>query len=221
MKKAFRILLLVVLFCSVSLYASAQSLREGDSGEDVREVQSRLYSLGYLSGDVDGDFGSATAEAVRKFQSDRGLEADGIVGAQTYYALMGREMQVSRDASSARVRRVVQTALRYTGVPYVFGGTTPNGFDCSGYTQFVFARSGIYLPRTADDQYMMGYSVSRSSLQPGDLVFFTTYTEGASHVGIYLGNGEFISATSSQGVRVDSLYSNYWGARYIGAKRVL
>ena len=103
----------------------------------------------------------------------------------------------------------------------MFGGTTPSGFDCSGYTRFVFAKAGINLPRLADEQYMMGKSVSKANLQPGDLVFFETYEPGASHSGIYIGNGQFISATSSRGVAVASLMGGYWGERYLGAKRVM
>lgn len=83
------------------------------------------------------------------------------------------------------------------------------------------AQAGIALPRTADAQYEVGMPVSVSELVPGDLVFFSTYEPGASHVGIYLGNGEFINASSSRGVSVASLHGGYWGVCYIGARRVL
>ena len=118
-------------------------------------------------------------------------------------------------------RRVVSESMNYLGVPYVFGGTTPSGFDCSGYVLYVFAHAGIYLPRTADAQYECGYPVSTGELVAGDLVFFSTYEPGPSHVGIYLGDGEFINASSSQGVSIASLYSSYWGSCYIGARRVM
>ena len=149
-----------------------------------------LASLGY---DVaaDGDFGPATAEAIKSFQSSRGLEADGLVGPSTYSALMGRSMpQVSRSSNHIS-RRVVANSMNYLGVPYVFGGTSPSGFDCSGYVRYVFANAGIYLPRTADAQYEVGMPISRSELVPGDLVFFSTYEYGPSHVGIYLGAAEW------------------------------
>jgi cell wall-associated NlpC family hydrolase len=115
--------------------------------------------------------------------------------------------------------RLTQTALRYIGVPYVFGGESFSGMDCSGFVQAVFHRNGIELPRTADAQYEVGRQVSTARLEPGDLVFFQTYTEGASHVGIYLGNGRFVHASSSNGVRVDSLSETYYSSRYLGARR--
>jgi len=192
----------------------------GDQGSEVAEIQGQLANLGY---DVaaDGDFGPATVAAVKMFQSNQGLDADGLVGPSTYSALMGREMpQVSRSFNSIS-RRIIASSMNYIGVPYVFGGTSPSGFDCSGYVRYVFANAGIYLPRTADAQYEVGMPVSRGELIPGDLVFFSTYDYGASHVGIYLGDGSFINASSSRGVAVDSLYSGYWGSCYIGARRVI
>ncbi|WP_282940160.1 NlpC/P60 family protein [Paenibacillus sp. RC67] len=113
---------------------------------------------------------------------------------------------------------VLQYAQGYLGVPYVWGGSTPNGFDCSGFVRYVFSQTrGIDLPRTSTAMYYStGMSVASPS--PGDLVFFSK--SGISHVGIYLGNGQFISATTSRGVQVDSIYSSYWQARYIGAKSI-
>jgi len=216
--KALRVLALSLLMVSWFSVANASAIRMGDQGEEVTQLQSALASLGY-SVAVDGDFGSGTARAVKAFQESRGLEADGLVGASTYRALMGRELpEVSRGGSYV-ARRIVQTSFQYIGVPYVFGGTTPSGFDCSGFVRYVYANAGIWLPRAADEQFESGYAVS--NLQPGDLVFFSTYTYGASHSGIYLGNGKFISATSSSGVRVDNLYDGYWGSCYIGARRVI
>jgi cell wall-associated NlpC family hydrolase len=116
---------------------------------------------------------------------------------------------------------LTKTALRYLGVPYVWGGESASGVDCSGFVQAVFRRNGIELPRTADAQFETGHRVSESGLQPGDLVFFQTYSEGASHVGIYLGSGQFVHASSSSGVRVDSLSESYYSSRFIGARRTL
>jgi len=221
LSKVIRILTLtIILVCSFAVVAFASAFRVGDQGSDVAEIQGQLASLGY---DVaaDGDYGPATAEAVKAFQASLGIEADGLVGPYTYEALLGRSMpEVSRGSNSI-ARRIVSESMNYLGVPYVFGGTSPYGFDCSGYVQYVFAQAGISLPRTADVQYECGYAVSTGELIPGDLVFFSTYDYGASHVGIYLGDGNFINASSSQGVSVASLYSSYWGSCYIGARRVL
>ncbi|HBM97422.1 TPA: hypothetical protein DD394_08090 [bacterium UBP9_UBA11836] len=123
--------------------------------------------------------------------------------------------------SSSRVNSLLNKARSYMGVPYVWGGTTPSGFDCSGYVQYVYGQVGINLPRTADVQFNEGQAVSFGGEAPGDMVFFETYAPGASHVGIYLGNGEFIHASSSGYVRVSSLEESYFKARYLGAKRVL
>ncbi|MDT8901895.1 C40 family peptidase [Anaeroselena agilis] len=216
-----RCLVLCCLFLSVTTVAfAAATFEEGDWGPDVAQIQTTLGTLGYDAGPADGEFGSATKAAVKAFQKDRGLDADGVVGPATYRAMMGRDIPVSRDGASAATRKIIQAALRYLGVPYVFGGNTPDGFDCSGFTRYVFARGGFGLPRMADEQYALGRSVSKAQLRPGDLVFFTTYTDGASHVGIYLGEGKFISATSSRGVAIDRMADSYWGPRYIGARRV-
>lgn len=113
---------------------------------------------------------------------------------------------------------IVSTARKYVGTPYVWGGTTPSGFDCSGFVQYVFAQHGINLPRTSSEMYEMGTPVSDP--QAGDLVFFSTYEPGVSHVGIYLGNGQFISSTSSSGVQIVSMDNPYWASCYIGARRI-
>ena len=221
MSKALRVITLsTILLVWLTAICGASAFRMGDQGSDVAEIQGQLASLGY---DVaaDGDFGPATAEAVKAFQVARGLDADGLVGPSTYTALLGKAMPEVSRGSNAIGRRVVASSMQYLGVPYVFGGTTPSGFDCSGYVRYVFANAGIYLPRTADAQYECGYAVSTSELVPGDLVFFSTYEAGPSHVGIYLGDGNFINASSSQGVSIASLYSSYWGSCYIGARRVM
>lgn len=125
------------------------------------------------------------------------------------------QKQVSRSNSSD----LVDHALSLQGVPYRFGGTSRSGFDCSGFTQYVYGTSNTVLPRTASEQFKVGTSVSRAQLQVGDLVFFSTYAPGASHVGIYIGGGRFVHASNS-GVRVTSLGDSYYAGRYLGARRV-
>ncbi|SDJ17895.1 C40 family peptidase [Salimicrobium halophilum] len=127
----------------------------------------------------------------------------------------------SKEADAASEEKLHSISKQYIGVPYVFGGTTPSGFDCSGFTQYVFGKMGISIPRDTLSQYDTGQSVSRSNLQEGDLVFFkNTYRRGISHVGIYAGNNKFYNATSSRGIQLVSLSNPYWGPKYAGAKRV-
>ncbi|MBV9333301.1 MAG: C40 family peptidase [Candidatus Eremiobacteraeota bacterium] len=121
--------------------------------------------------------------------------------------------------TSKIAQRLTSDALRFLGVPYVFGGTSTSGFDCSGFVQHVFAMVGIDLPRTADVQYDAGRPATGGP-RAGDLVFFDTYG-GVSHVGIYLGQGRFVHASSSHGVMVSHLSDSYWASRYVGAKRLI
>lgn len=221
MGKVMRVFALsMLLACWFAVANASPAFRVGDQGSEVAEIQGQLASLGF-DVSADGDFGPATAEAVKSFQNSVGLDADGLVGPSTYSALMGRDMPEVSRSSNYVSRRIVSDAMSYIGVPYVFGGTTPSGFDCSGYVKYVFANAGIYLPRTADVQYEVGMPVSSAELVPGDLVFFSTYEYGASHVGIYLDDRTFIHASSSRGVTIDSLDSSYWSACYIGARRVM
>ena len=125
--------------------------------------------------------------------------------------------QVSRGSSDED--KLISHALSLQGIPYVWGGTSRKGFDCSGFVQYVFRASGISLPRTAAEQYKLGVSVSRDELRPGDLVFFQTYAPGASDVRIYIGGGRTLGA-SSEGVGIHSLSENYWSKHYLGARRI-
>lgn len=123
--------------------------------------------------------------------------------------------------NSASVEAIIATAKQYIGVPYVWGGSTPSGFDCSGYVKYVFGKHGISLPRTSAQQYTVGTRVAKSNLRPGDLVFYNTSGSGVSHLGIYIGSGQFIHASTSKGVMISEMSNSYWSARYYGARRVL
>lgn len=112
-------------------------------------------------------------------------------------------------------------ATEYIGVPYVFGGASPEGFDCSGLIWYVLSEMGYPANRTAADQYAMGSSVDRDDLSAGDLVFFAdTYTSGISHVGIYAGGGKFLHAPNEGETVSYSSLSGYWADHYYGARRL-
>jgi cell wall-associated NlpC family hydrolase len=113
----------------------------------------------------------------------------------------------------------VHNALGFIGVPFRMGGTTPRAFDCSGFTQYVFATVGVPIPRTADQQFYSGRAIAGDPL-PGDLVFFQTYQYGPSHVGLYLGGGQFVNAIGKD-VHIDTFDSTYFRGRYLGARRFL
>lgn len=131
----------------------------------------------------------------------------------------------SSSSNTSLGEQIAATAKKYIGCAYIFGGTSPSGFDCSGFVQYVYKLYGYNLYRTADVQLNNGSSVSRSELRPGDLVFFArTYntSAAASHVGIYIGNGQFVhAANSSDGVKTSSLSESYYDSRYVGARRIV
>jgi cell wall-associated NlpC family hydrolase len=125
------------------------------------------------------------------------------------------------DARRGLPDTVVATALTLRGIPYRNGGSDPGGFDCSGFTQYVFARSGVALPRAVEEQFQVGRNVKASDLESGDLVFFRTVSNGPSHVGIVIGGDQFIHAPSSNGVvRVERLSTDYWSRRFVAARRI-
>jgi peptidoglycan DL-endopeptidase LytE len=136
---------------------------------------------------------------------------------------LGQVLKVTANVTStpisaptvSKVQMVMDEAKKYIGIPYLWGGSTPAGFDCSGLTSYVFNKVGITIPRTAATQWSGLKTVS--SPNPGDLVFFETYAPGPSHVGIYLGNNQFIQA-GSKGVSIADMTNSYWKPRYLGAR---
>jgi len=220
-----KLLLLGFFILAYSFYPAITTAQipyqQGDQGQDVVIIQQKLSKLGLFDGNFDGKFGPKTTNAVKIFQKNNNLVTDGIVGEETFRALLEPTSEISRGNSRNNVSKIINYSMKFIGVPYVFGGTSPNGFDCSGYVQYVFAKNGIILPRTADIQFTQGKLVSKNDLTPGDLVYFTTYAPGASHVGIYIGDNKFINAQSSKGVAIANLSNYYWASRYFGAKRIL
>lgn len=138
-------------------------------------------------------------------------------------ALMVTILPFTTAQAQAQQEDIIDTAKSYIGVRYQFGGASPSGFDCSGFLYYVFGKAGIELPRMSSDQYLVGQPVAKANLIPGDMVFFErTYSKaGITHAGIYIGDNKFISATSSRGIKIDSLSDSYWGPKYVGAKRIL
>ncbi len=132
--------------------------------------------------------------------------------------------QTDRNADDASTgETIVDFAMGYVGYPYVWAGNTPAGFDCSGFTQFVIMNTvGIDIGHGVPGQTAYGAWVDWGAWQPGDLVFFAnTYSAGISHVGIYIGDGQFVHAENeSTGVTISSLYSNYYSGHYYGAYRI-
>ena len=125
--------------------------------------------------------------------------------------------------SSSIGQQIVAYAKQFLGTPYVYGGNGPNCFDCSGFTKYVYAHFGVTLNRTATDQLANGTSVSKSQLQPGDLVFFrANTTKPVSHVGIYIGGGQFIHAsTNTYSVQIDTLASGYYSRVYVYGRHIM
>jgi cell wall-associated NlpC family hydrolase len=120
-------------------------------------------------------------------------------------------------APAARYTGVVGIAMRYLGIPYVWGGASPSGFDCSGFVMYVYAQVGVSLPHNAAMQYGYGAPVSRSQLAPGDLVFF----DGLGHNGIYIGNGQFIhSPHTGDVVKISSLGDSWYASTFVGGRRL-
>jgi peptidoglycan DL-endopeptidase LytF len=179
----------------------------------VEFAQKKLQTLGYYSvPTMTGNYDTSTTQAIKNFQSDYGISVTGTLNEATSIAI---DHAVVKKA-------LVSDSVNYSGVPYLWGGTTPSGFDCSGFVYYMFNQHGVNMARnTSGGLYSMGAPIARASLQPGDLVFFAVNTPGViSHVGFYMGDNQFISATTSKGIAAVSMDNTYWAKYYVGAKRV-
>lgn len=129
--------------------------------------------------------------------------------------------QTAKNLPHADAQAIIRYGEQFMGTPYVWGGTSPSpGFDCSGFIQYVYGHYGVSLYRTSEEQFAEGVPVSKGNLQPGDLVFFSTYAPGASHVGIYIGNGMMLDS-EDMGLVIDNISNSYWGPKYLGARQVI
>jgi cell wall-associated NlpC family hydrolase len=192
----------------------------------VSRSAGRLWFVALLCAPLLGACASAGPKVVavpQPFPMPRGEAPAGTVRAVEPPPDAAAERPAAAPATPAAplIASVVSTALELRGTPYRNGGTTPSGFDCSGFTQFVFAQYGLKLPREVRDQYSLGESVASQDIQPGDLLFFSTTAPGPSHVAIAIGDGRFVHAPSSRGVvRVEGLAIDYWARRFIGVRRL-
>ncbi|PYZ92535.1 glycoside hydrolase [Salipaludibacillus keqinensis] len=209
---------------SSSNSSSPSVLKEGSKGSSVTELQNMLKATGHFSGNATGNFGPVTKAALVKFQNQWGLISDGIATKATLDKLeevaaihMSESTSSTSSSQSFNTMNLIADASDHLGVPYLWGGTTPSGFDCSGFIQSVFKNNGVNLPRTVAQQWNATKSVSTPRV--GDIVYFETYRTGPSHNGIYIGNNQFIHSGSSTGVTVTSMSNSYWSQRYLGARR--
>lgn len=209
-----------------------RTLKLKDTGFDVKLLQEALKGLGFLVIDNTTEyFGTQTEAALKAFQTSQEIIPDGMAGLRTIEAinkvLTGRGIalpEINRSADRTRAQSIIDTGKKYMGVRYSFGGSSPSGFDCSGFTSYVFKQNGITLPRATSGQATVGTQVSKDNLQAGDLVIFSnTYKRGPSHVGIYIGNGQFIhaSTTRSGGVIISDINSSYYSNHFSYGRRVL
>lgn len=214
-----------------------QPIYYGEQSDEIEGLQRALYYLGYFDDQFDGVFGPITESALLSAQRAYGFEETPGVSPQLVETVLEESTiekntvaekqadvkeltkeEVKKNGSTAKVENIITAAKAQMGVRYQWGGTSPSGFDCSGFIQFTFQQEDISTPRTVSELWNQSTAVSQPAI--GDIVFFETYKKGPSHAGIYIGNGQFIHASLSNGVVISALNENYWQARYLGSRRI-
>jgi len=201
-----------------------EPIKEGDKGDKVSDIQKKLKNLDMFTAEINSIYDRTTVDAVIHFQNANGLPQTGIVDSATFIKLNTASSKKTADRASASRRlvnaKVVDYSKKFLGVPYKWGASSGKAFDCSGFVVYIMSKFNVYLDRTASGQFNGGTKVDKDNLQPGDLVFFTTYKKGPSHVGIYIGDNKFIHASSGvDHVTITDLDTNYYKKRYLGARR--
>ncbi|NLV20536.1 MAG: LysM peptidoglycan-binding domain-containing protein [Syntrophomonadaceae bacterium] len=188
------------------------------------EVTANTHTYVVKSGDSLWAIARHFGTSINNIKTSNGLSSDNLKIGQTLKieASAAANTTVSRSGDNVSGTRLVEDAAQYLGTPYKYGGSGPGGFDCSGFTSYIFARAGISLPRTAAGQYSVGTAVDQSDLQPGDLLFYAA-SGSIDHVGIYAGNGQMIHSSSprSGGVIYTAMSSSYYARSYVGARRII
>jgi len=199
---------------------SAQQTIVAQKAAQKQRIESQLASRRQLLSSIKGQIAQMRAvEAAQQRQLAAEARSRLAGGVQVPVSGVGISASTPEGSTVAPPNvhgGVVGIAMRYLGVPYVWGGSSPSGFDCSGLVSYVFAQIGVSLPHSSYAQFGIGTPVSIGELQPGDLVFFT----GASHVGIYIGGGQFIHAPHTGDVVKISSLSGYYSSNFAGARRV-
>ncbi|WP_138417063.1 NlpC/P60 family protein [Aquibacillus sediminis] len=219
----------------------------GEKSDDIKKIQNALYYFGYYTEEIDGIFGPMTQTALKAFQNDYGIEIKNEIDEETIQRMVAAEQSQNETEQEQEIEHLtmneteeqknvpkvksvskqkaydpstlIKKAKQHIGTPYNWGGTSPNGFDCSGYIQYVFKEINIDLPRSVEEIWNATKPVDKLSV--GDFVFYETYKPGPSHMGIYLGDHKFIHAGTSSGVEIEDMRGSYWEKRYLGAKRVV
>ncbi len=191
------------------------------AGTTVEKAAESFYIV--QAGDSLGAIAQKYSMSSSQLMSINGMGSDIIYPGQKLVLAANMTAEVSRSGSTADGQRILDIAKQYLGVPYSYGGTTPAGFDCSGYVQYVFKQCGYQLSRTAAAQYQQGTAVSKTDLMMGDIIFFACNGGGIDHAGIYAGDNRFIHSSSprSGGVIFTSLSESYYSRSYVGARRIV